>query len=72
MSRILKEKGAALIKGVEAGARTGMMGMMWGGQQVQTLLEETASLSRHYHRNDILTAGPLTLMSLMGLSDGRS
>ena len=38
MSRILKEKGAALIKGVEAGARTGMMGMMWGGQQVQTLL----------------------------------
>jgi two-component system sensor histidine kinase HydH len=39
MSRILKEKGAALIKGVEAGARTGMMGMMWGGQQVQTLLE---------------------------------
>jgi two-component system sensor histidine kinase HydH len=44
MSRILKEKGAALIKGVEAGARTGMMGMMWGGQQVQTLLEETANL----------------------------
>jgi two-component system sensor histidine kinase HydH len=44
MSRILKEKGAALIKGVEAGARTGMMGMMWGGQQVQTLLEETAQL----------------------------
>ncbi len=44
MSRILKEKGAALIKGVEAGARTGMMGMMWGGRQVQTLLEETASL----------------------------
>ena len=44
MSRILKEKGTALIKGVEAGARTGMMGMMWGGQQVQTLLEETANL----------------------------
>ncbi len=44
MSRILKEKGAALIKGVEAGAKTGMMGMMWGGQQVQTLLEETANL----------------------------
>jgi two-component system sensor histidine kinase HydH len=44
MSRILKEKGAALIKGVEAGARTGMMGMMWGGQQVQTLLEETVNL----------------------------
>jgi two-component system sensor histidine kinase HydH len=44
MARILKEKGAALIKGVEAGARTGMMGMMWGGQQVQALLEETANL----------------------------
>jgi len=45
MSRILKEKGAALIKGVEAGARTGMMGMMWGGKQVQALLEETAILT---------------------------
>jgi two-component system sensor histidine kinase HydH len=44
MSRILSEKGAALIKALEAGARTGMMGMMWGGQQVQTLIEETALL----------------------------
>lgn len=44
MSRILSEKGAALIKAVEAGTRTGMMGMMWGGQQVQMLLEETALL----------------------------
>jgi two-component system sensor histidine kinase HydH len=44
MSRILSEKGAAIIKAVEAGARTGMMGMMWGGKQVQTLLEETARL----------------------------
>jgi two-component system sensor histidine kinase HydH len=42
MSQILSEKGAALIKSFEAGARTGMMGMMWGGSQVQTLLEETA------------------------------
>jgi two-component system sensor histidine kinase HydH len=42
MSRILSEKGAAVIKAVEAGARTGMMGMMWGEQQVQTLIEETA------------------------------
>lgn len=42
MSRILSEKGAALIKAVEAGARTGMMGMLWGSSQVQTLLEETA------------------------------
>ncbi len=44
MSRILSEKGAALIKAVEAGARTGMMEMMWGGQQIQTLIEETALL----------------------------
>ena len=44
MSRILNEKGAALIKAVEAGTRTGMMGMMWGGQQIQTLIEETALL----------------------------
>lgn len=44
MSAILSEKGAALIRAVEAGARTGMMGMMWGGDQVQLLLEETARL----------------------------
>jgi two-component system sensor histidine kinase HydH len=44
MSQILSEKGAAIIQAVEAGARTGMMGMMWGGQQVQTLIEETAQL----------------------------
>lgn len=44
MAQILREKGAALIKAFEAGARTGMMGMMWGGDQVQNLLEETARL----------------------------
>jgi two-component system sensor histidine kinase HydH len=44
MTRILSEKGTALITAVEAGARTGMMGMMWGGNQVQALLEETARL----------------------------
>ena len=44
MSRILSEKGAALIKGLEAGSRTGMMGMMWGGRQIQALIEETALL----------------------------
>jgi len=48
MSQILSEKGAALIKAFEAGARTGMMGMMWGGNQVQRLLEETA------HQPDIV------------------
>jgi two-component system sensor histidine kinase HydH len=44
MSQILRAKGAALIRAVEAGARAGMMGMMWGGQQIQRLLEETGRL----------------------------
>lgn len=44
MSQILSAKGAALIRAAEAGARTGMLGMMWGGQQIQRLLEETARL----------------------------
>lgn len=44
MSGILSEKGAAIIMAVEAGVRTGMMRMMWGGDQVQTLIEETALL----------------------------
>lgn len=39
---LFKEKGAALIRSFEAGARTGMMGMRWGGAQVQRLLSETA------------------------------
>jgi len=40
-TRLLVEKGAALIKSFEAGARTGMMGMQWGGFQLQRLLTET-------------------------------
>jgi two-component system sensor histidine kinase HydH len=44
MSDILSEKGIALITALEAGARTGMMGMMWGGQQIQTLIRETSRL----------------------------
>ena len=39
---LLVEKGAALIRSFEAGARTGMMRMRWGGNQVQKLLSETA------------------------------
>jgi two-component system sensor histidine kinase HydH len=42
MSRLLVEKGAALIRSFEAGARAGMMNMGWGGRQVQRLLVETA------------------------------
>jgi two-component system, NtrC family, sensor histidine kinase HydH len=46
LSLILAEKGTFIAKAIEAGARTGMMGMMWGGggEQVQTLIEETALL----------------------------
>jgi two-component system sensor histidine kinase HydH len=44
MAEVLSTKGAALIQAVEAGARTGMAGMMWGGRQIQRLLEETARL----------------------------
>ncbi len=44
ISKILGEKGYALIKAVEAGTRTGMMGMRWGKQQVQTLLKEAARM----------------------------
>jgi two-component system sensor histidine kinase HydH len=43
-AELLTTKGAALIRAVEAGARTGMMGMSWGGRQVQQLLEQTARL----------------------------
>jgi two-component system, NtrC family, sensor histidine kinase HydH len=41
-TNLMLEKGAALIRSFEAGARTGMMGMNWGGNQVQRLLSETA------------------------------
>ncbi|MBW1776120.1 MAG: PAS domain S-box protein [Deltaproteobacteria bacterium] len=41
-SRLLLEKGAALIRAFEAGTRTGMMGMHWDGFQLQRLLTETA------------------------------
>jgi len=42
MTRLLVEKGAALIRSFEAGARTGMMGMGWGAAHVERLLIETA------------------------------
>jgi two-component system sensor histidine kinase HydH len=44
MTQVLTTKGAALIRAVEAGTRTGMKGLMWGGRHVQRLLEETAQL----------------------------
>jgi two-component system, NtrC family, sensor histidine kinase HydH len=41
MERILNEKGAALIRSLEAGARTWMMGGRGRGIRLQTLIEET-------------------------------
>jgi two-component system sensor histidine kinase HydH len=43
-TRLLLEKGAALIRSFEAGTRTGMMGMQRGGFQLQRLLTETAQV----------------------------
>jgi two-component system sensor histidine kinase HydH len=43
-TRLLLEKGAALIRSFEAGARTGM-GMSWSDFQLQKLLTETAQQS---------------------------
>ena len=40
-TRLLAEKGEALIRSFEAGARTGI-GLQWGGFQLQKLLMETA------------------------------
>ncbi len=44
-SRILSDKGAALIRAFEAGVRTGMMGSTGAGERLQTLIDETASES---------------------------
>lgn len=38
----LKRQGLTLIRALEAGARTGMMGMHWGNSQLETLFSETA------------------------------
>jgi len=45
ITRILTEKGAALIKSFEAGARTGMRGDLGSQIKLQTLLRETAAQS---------------------------
>lgn len=44
ISQVLIEKGSALIKTVEAGARTGMMRMSWGNDHIQALIEESAQV----------------------------
>jgi two-component system sensor histidine kinase HydH len=43
-TRMLVEKGGALIRSFEAGTRSGMMGMQRGGFQLQRLLTETSQL----------------------------
>ncbi len=43
-TRMLVEKGGALIRAFEAGTRSGMMGMQRGGFQLQRLLTETSQL----------------------------
>jgi len=40
--RLLTEKGSALIRSIEAGTRSGMMGTRGGGFRVQRLISETA------------------------------
>jgi len=67
MSHILSEKGAALIKAVEAGTRTGMMSTMWGGQQVQTFLEETALLPHVQYLTIVNKKGVVLASSDRGL-----
>lgn len=44
-TRMLIEKGAALIQSFEAGARFGMRGTGWGNRRLQQLLSETAQQS---------------------------
>ncbi len=41
-TRLLLEKGAALIRSFEAGTRTGLMGEFWSARELQNLLVETA------------------------------
>jgi len=56
-TRLLVEKGAALIRSFEAGTRTGMMGMQRGGFQLQRLLTEMSQLPDIAHLIVTDTAG---------------
>ncbi|NOY60366.1 MAG: PAS domain S-box protein [Calditrichaeota bacterium] len=42
MEDYLRQEALTLMHTLEAGARTGMVGMMWGPSQIQTLVSETA------------------------------
>ncbi len=63
MTRALLSQANVLMRSVEAGSRTGMMGMGWGRGQLQTLLEETAQ------QPDVLYVG---VVSSSGLVLGHS
>ncbi len=45
MERALISQANVLVRSVEAGSRTGMMGKGWGRQRLQTLIEEMAQQS---------------------------
>jgi two-component system sensor histidine kinase HydH len=56
-TRLLLEKGGALIRSFEAGTRSGMMGMQRGGFQLQRLLTEMSQLPDIAHLIVTDTAG---------------
>lgn len=59
MSRALLSQANVLMRSLEAGSRTGMMGMGWGRGQLQTLLEETAQ------QPDVLYVGVISTSGLV-------
>lgn len=69
MSEILTEKGATIIKAVEAGARTGMMDMRWNRNNIQSLIEETARLPNVFYISVVDLNGRVLASSNPGLID---
>ena len=67
MSEILTEKGATIIKAVEAGARTGMMDMRWNRDNIQSLIEETARLPNVFYISVVDLNGRVLASSNPGL-----
>ncbi len=67
MSEILTEKGATIIKAVEAGARTGMMDMRWNRNNIQSLIEETARLPNVFYISVVDLNGRVLASSNPGL-----
>lgn len=59
MARALLSQANVLIRSLEAGSRTGMMGMGWGRGQLQTLLEQTAQQPDVLHVGVVSTSGQI-------------